>query len=103
MGTVLYDKALVKKLNDWTSKADVQVYSPDETAHLFAVRADKQNDAPMKFPLICLRRANSYEILDTSKQPKTFALCFLSSIFSIQNLFCLSSEVKFKYFILPTS
>lgn len=72
MATYLYDEALVNKLKLWTNRTDVQVYGPNETSRLFATIADKQNDAPIKLPIISLSRDKGFTITNPNKQPLSF-------------------------------
>jgi len=72
MSTKLYDDQLVEKLKDWSSKTSLHVYGPDDTRRLFEVIADGSNDEPIKLPIICLRRAGGYEILNMNKKPLTY-------------------------------
>lgn len=72
MATYLYDEALINKLKFWTNKTDVQIYGPNETARLFATQADKNNDAPIKLPLISITRDKGFTITNPNKQPLSF-------------------------------
>jgi len=72
MSTKLYDDQLVEKLKEWSSKTSLHVYGPDDTRRLFEVIADGSNDEPIKLPIICLRRAGGYEILNMNKKPLTY-------------------------------
>lgn len=72
MSTYFYDDALVRKLKQWTANTSVTITSPDETRQLFEVLADISNDKPLKFPLICVKRVNGYQLLSTVKTPLTY-------------------------------
>lgn len=74
MSTYLYDEGFLKKLNNWTEKADVHVYGVDETRSLFEIIADENNDDDIKLPIITLRRNRGYIIRDggTSKRPLSY-------------------------------
>ena len=68
MSTYFYDEAIIKKLKLWTQNTDISVYSPEDTRHLFEVIADKNNDSPIKLPLICLRRRGGFVIQSVGKE-----------------------------------
>lgn len=72
MSVYLYDEAFVEKLKSWTSTTQIQVYSPDDTRRLFEVIADNNNDSPIKLPILCLRRKQGLNVLNTGKRPLTF-------------------------------
>lgn len=72
MSTALYDIAITDKFSKWTNSTDVTLTGPDETRRLFEVIADKNNDKPLKFPLVCIRRLPGYTIDLTGKKPLTF-------------------------------
>ena len=72
MSTYLYDEAFVNKLRNWTKDTQIQVYSPDDTRRLFEVMAHQSNDAPIRLPIICLRRKSGLNVLNTGKRPMTF-------------------------------
>lgn len=72
MSVKLYDDAFLAKLQAWTKDTQVTVMGVDETSRMFQVIADKTNDAPIKLPLISLRRPGGFTILNTGKRPLTF-------------------------------
>jgi hypothetical protein len=72
MSVYLYDEAFVEKLRNWTKETNVKVYSPDDTKRLFEVIADDTNDAPIKLPILCLRRKSGLQVTNINKKPLTF-------------------------------
>ena len=72
MSVGLYDKALLDKIKGWVKDDSMRITSPNETRRLFEYKADTENDAPIKLPLITLRRASQIEILNTNKKPLTY-------------------------------
>jgi hypothetical protein len=72
MSVGLYDEALLKKLKNWTSDTNLSIYGPQETKRMFQAIADKTNDAPLKLPIISLRRPGGFTVLNTNKKPMTF-------------------------------
>lgn len=68
----LYDEALLAKLNKWTEKTELHIYSPEQTRRMIEVIADNTNDKPVKLPIVCLRRKGGYTILNTNKKPLTY-------------------------------
>ena len=72
MSVGLYDKALLDKIKGWVKDDSMRITSPNETRRLFEYKADIENDAPIKLPLITLRRASQIEILNTNKKPLTY-------------------------------
>lgn len=73
MGLYLYDDSLIQKLKYWCEKTDITVYGPDETRQLFETLADKNNDNPIKLPLIVLSRSGGYTIKNPNKKPTTYS------------------------------
>lgn len=71
MSFKIYDDAITKKITFWTKDTDVHIYSPDDTKKLFQVIADKNNDKPIKLPLIAIRRKPSVRI-SSNKMPLTY-------------------------------
>lgn len=73
MSAILYDDALLRKLQSWTSNTSMHVYGVDDTERLFEITSDVKNDRPIQLPLLCLRRnPGGYTVLDTSKKPMSF-------------------------------
>ena len=69
MSVGLYDQAFVNKLQAWTKDTVVTILTPNETKNLFAIIADKNNDEPIKLPLIALKRPGGFSVLRTGKSP----------------------------------
>lgn len=72
MSASLYDKALLKKIQNWTHDTDVHITGVEESRRLFEVIADQQNDKPITLPLIAIRRPGGYVISNKQKQPMSF-------------------------------
>lgn len=73
MAIRFYDEAIVNKINKWIKDSNVRILRPDETSRLFQMYADKNNDNPIKLPLIAISRDREVEILNANKQLKTFS------------------------------
>lgn len=72
MAIRFYDEALANKIKRWVRNPDMKILKPDETTRLFQTLADTNNDSPITLPLITISREREVELLNTSKQPKTF-------------------------------
>ena len=72
MSVGLYDEALVNKIKNWTSGTSVTIVGPQETKRLLQTIADETNDAPIKLPLISIKRPGGFTVLQTSKRPMSF-------------------------------
>lgn len=74
MATFIYDEALVKKFNSWTSSENIHVYGPNETSRMFEVMADESGDESIKFPIIYLERNRSYRLINNAqtKRPLSY-------------------------------
>lgn len=74
MSTYLYDEAIVNKFKEWTEVSQIQVYGPNETRRLFEVIADKNNDKPLKLPIISLVRDRGFKIINsgTTRRPLSY-------------------------------
>lgn len=74
MSAYLYDEALVKKFNKWTSSSKTQVYGPEETRRLFEIIADETTDSEIKLPFIAISRSLGYDIIDsgTTRRPLSY-------------------------------
>lgn len=68
MAIRFYDEALVNKIQKWTKDNKIKVLKPDEVARLFQIKADENNDKPLKLPLVAISRDKSVEILNTGKK-----------------------------------
>lgn len=73
MAVRYYDTALVEKIKKWTKDPNLRILKPDETTRLLQMRADMNDDKPIKLPIIAISRDKTIEILNTQKQPKTFS------------------------------
>ena len=72
MAVRFYDEALVAKLKKWTQDTDVTLLGVNETKRRFEVLSDKNNDQPIKLPLITLSRNGGYTILSKNKKPLSY-------------------------------
>ena len=72
MGANLYDEALTAKIKNWTEKADVHIYGPNESRRLVEVLADESGDKPIKLPIISISRVGGYQILNHNKKRLTY-------------------------------
>ena len=72
MAVRFYDEALVAKLKKWTQDTDVTLLGVNETKRRFEVLADKNNDQPIKLPLITLSRNGGYTILSKNKKSLSY-------------------------------
>ena len=68
MSIKLYDDAIINKLRKWTNDTQINLVSPNDVKRLFQVIADKNNDSPIRLPLISLSRSGGYTVLDTTKR-----------------------------------
>lgn len=79
MSVKLYDDALIEKLKHWTEDTMCQIVGPEETRELFEIKADKNDDKPIKLPLISLIHRGGYTISNFNKRPLTFDGLMLDS------------------------
>ena len=69
MGVRFYDDALLDKLKKWTAGTNTFLTGVNETKRLFETTLDKNNDKPIKLPLIALSRPGGYTILNRNQRP----------------------------------
>lgn len=69
MAVKFYDDALLRKLQKWTADTHINVTGVNDTKRLFEVILDKNNDSPIKLPLIALSRNGGYTISRKYKNP----------------------------------
>ena len=72
MSAVLYDEAFLQKLKNWTGDTELNVFGVNDTKKLFQVVASKQDDQPIKLPLLALTRMGGYKLLNYNRKPLTF-------------------------------
>lgn len=72
MSVQLYDEAFKNKLLKWTKDTDVTIFDPNETRQMIEVMADKNNDSPIKLPIISIKRPGGFSILTNAKRPLSF-------------------------------
>lgn len=73
MSVYLYDDALLKKFQRWTKDTHINITGVNETKRLFEILSDKNNDKPLKLPLITISRRGGYTILHKYKQPRSYS------------------------------
>lgn len=69
MGVRFYDDALLEKLKKWTVGTNTFLTGVNETKRMFETTLDKNNDRPIKLPLIALSRPGGYTILNRNQRP----------------------------------
>ena len=69
MGVRFYDDALLEKLKKWTAGTNTFLTGVNETKRMFETTLDKNNDKPIKLPLIALSRPGGYTILNRNQRP----------------------------------
>ncbi len=67
MSTFIYDEALTEKFKNWTHKSQIEVYGPSETSRMFEVMAHKNDDEPIKLPIIQIERDRGFEITNSGQ------------------------------------
>lgn len=67
-----YDEALTNLISSWVKDPNLRILKPDESTRFFEMELDKQNDTPLTLPLISISREKNIDILEVTKQPKTF-------------------------------
>lgn len=72
MGIRYYDEAVYNKIQGWVKDPNLRILKPNETARLFQILADLNNDNPLSLPLIALSRESDVEIISTNKKALTF-------------------------------
>ena len=68
MSVRFYDEALVNKIKGWTTDTATQVLTTDSASEIFKVIEDQTKDAPIKLPMIVVRRSGGYTIKNTTKR-----------------------------------
>ena len=71
MAVRFYDEALLNKFKKWTAETQVHLTGINETKRFLEIVADKNNDTPIKLPLIALSRNGGYTIQSKYKQPRS--------------------------------
>ncbi|MBQ6631062.1 MAG: hypothetical protein IJH55_02875, partial [Romboutsia sp.] len=74
MSTFLYDEAIVRKFKSWTHSSQIEIFGPNETSKVFELIADKNNDEPIKLPLIYIERDRGFNIINggTTRRPLSY-------------------------------
>lgn len=73
MSIGLIDDALHAKIANWVKDPNLRILKPNDTAELFRVRGDTNNDMPISLPLVALSRDTDFEILQVQKKPLSFS------------------------------
>lgn len=72
MAIRFYDEALAQKIQKWIKDPNLVVLKPNEVTRLLQIKADVNNDKPLKLPFIALSRDPQVDILSVNKKPLTF-------------------------------
>lgn len=72
MAIRLYDEALYSKIQKWVKDPNMRILKPDEVTRTLQMRADLNNDKPLKLPIIALSRETEIQLLSANKKPLTF-------------------------------
>ena len=64
MSTSIYDKALLEKIEKWTSTTKLQVLGVNETTRLFEILGDTENDKAITLPMITISRNRGFNIIN---------------------------------------
>lgn len=67
-----YDEALTNLISSWVKDPSLKILKPDEATRLFEMKLDEKKDQPLTLPLISISRDKNIDILEVTKQPKTF-------------------------------
>lgn len=67
-----YDQAVLEKIQRWVKDPNMKILSPNDSARLFQMQADEQNDKPLTLPLIAISRDPNIEILNTAKKALSY-------------------------------
>lgn len=74
-----YDQALTEKIKGWVKDPNLNVLSPSDTARLFQMKMDQNNDKPLSLPFVALSRDSDMEVIVTQKRPLTYDGASLSA------------------------
>lgn len=80
MSVTYYDESLTNKINRWINIPNTRVLSPNDTASLFSMQADINQDKPLTLPLIALSRNSDIELSYPHKKPSSFDGLMLDAI-----------------------
>ena len=72
MSIKLYDDAVSKKIQEQVRDSNVRVLKPDESTRFFQMSMDQKFDKPLTLPLIALSRDKNIDLLEVTKQQKTY-------------------------------
>lgn len=72
MAIKYYDEALTNLISSWIKDPSLKIIKPDESTRLFEMKLDEKKDQPLTLPLISISRDKNIDILEVTKQPKTF-------------------------------
>lgn len=73
MSLKLYDTALLEKIEKWTDKTSLHVYSPGDSKHVKEVILDEGEDKNIVLPFIVINRDDGYTLNNYNKIPMTFS------------------------------
>ena len=72
MAIRFYDEAVTEKIKAWIKDPKLTVLKPDETTRFFEMSLDNKKDEALTLPLIAISRDKNIDIVEATKQPKTF-------------------------------
>lgn len=67
-----YDDALLNKIKLWVRDPNMTILSVNESTRLFQIEAEKNDDKPLKLPLIALSRDPNMTIISTQRKALTY-------------------------------
>lgn len=73
MSLKLYDTALLEKIQKWTDRTNLHVYSPNDSKHIKEVMLDERKDENIVLPFIAISRDDGYTLNNYNKIPMTFS------------------------------
>lgn len=73
MSLKLYDTALLEKIQKWTDRTNLHVYSPNDSKHIKEVMLDERKDENIVLPFITISRDDGYTLNNYNKIPMTFS------------------------------
>ena len=72
MAVRFYDEALLNKFKKWTSGTEMTITGVNETKKLWEILADKNNDNPIKLPIITISRPGGFSINQKNKEKLSY-------------------------------
>lgn len=101
MSAYFYDEALKNKFQSWSQGTEATLLGPEETRRLLEVISDKNNDAPVKLPILCIRRIGGYTVQSKGKRPLTYDGKMLKSTIPTSiSLNAIPIELKYRFDVI---